>query len=89
MEVEVNRVSNTLFEIILKPRKQMISLRLDPDTVIAYDKLATLLNMKYANTRLRVTRTKLMTLILEEAIKRPDLIEEILSAVSQKFGNGE
>ena len=85
MEVEVNRVSSTLFEIILKPRKQMISLRLDPEIILAYDKLATHLN---THLNAKITRTRLMTLILEEAIKRPDLIKEILS-VSQKFGNGE
>jgi hypothetical protein len=87
MEVEVNRVSSTLFEIILKTRKQMISLRLDSEIVTAYDKLATLLNTKYStNNNTRITRTRLMTLIIEEAIKRPELIEEI---VSQNFGNGE
>ena len=84
MEIEVNRVNETLFEIILRPAKQMISLRLDYDTVIAYDKLAARLNIKYNNKK--ITRTRLMALILEEAIKRPDLVEEILS--SQKFGNG-
>jgi hypothetical protein len=83
--VEVNRVSETLFEIILKPRRQMISLRLNYETILAYDKLATYLNMKYNNNSTKITRTKLMTLILENAIKRPELIEEI---VSQKFGNG-
>jgi len=87
LEIEVNKVSNTLFEIILKSRKQMISLRLDYETVLAYDKLATALNMKY-NTNTRITRTRLMQIILEETIKRPELIEEIVSQVSQKFGNG-
>jgi hypothetical protein len=80
--MEVNRVSNTLFEIILKARKQIVSMRLDRDVILAYDKLATLLNMKY-NMNTRITRTMLMALILENAIKRPELIEEI---VSQKFG---
>jgi spore germination protein YaaH len=84
--VDVNKVSETLFEIILKARKQMISLRLDYDTVLAYDKLATVLNMKYNNNNTRITRTKLMQIILENAVKRPELIEEL---VSQKFGDGE
>jgi hypothetical protein len=82
MEVEVNRVGETLFEIILR-RKQMITLRLDQNTVLAYDKLATALNTKY---NINITRTRLMALILENAIKRPELIEEIVSQVSQKFG---
>ena len=85
MEIEVNRVSSTLFEIVLKPRKQMISLRLDYETILAYDKLAIHLNTKYNNNGTRITRTRLMTLILEEAIRRPELIEEL---VSQKFGEG-
>jgi hypothetical protein len=83
MEVEVNKVSNTIFEIILKTRKQMISLRLDSEIVVAYDKLATLLSIKY-NMNTRITRTRLMALILENAIKRPELIEEI---VSQNLGD--
>ena len=85
LEIEVNRVNETLFEIILRPAKQMISLRLDYDTVLAYEKLATVLNAKYSDPKNRITRTRLMALILEEAIKRPELIEEL---VSQKFGNG-
>ena len=83
MEIEVNRVNETLFEIILRPAKQMISLRLDYETILAYDKLAIHLNMKYNNNGTRITRTKLMQIILEEAIKRPELIEEL---ISQKFG---
>jgi hypothetical protein len=83
MEVEVNRVSGTLFEIIIKQRKQMVSMRLDSDVVLAYDKLATALNTKY---NMRITRTRLMQIILESAVKRPELIEEI---VSQNLGNGE
>ena len=82
MEVEVNRVSSTLFEIVLK-RKQMISLRLDYEVVLAYEKLAARLNIKY-NLRNRITRTRLMKLILENAVKRPELIEEI---VSQNLGD--
>jgi hypothetical protein len=80
MEMEVNRVSSTIFEIILKTRKQMVSMRLDSEIVTAYDKLATLLNMKY-NTR--ISRTRLMSLVLEEAVKRPDII---VTLVSPKFG---
>jgi hypothetical protein len=86
MEVEVNRVSNTLFEIILRQRKQLISLRLDYDIILAYDKLAVHLNMKYNDNKTRITRTKLMQLILENAVKRPELVEEILR-ISQKFGD--
>jgi hypothetical protein len=81
MEVEVNRVGETLFEIILKTRKQMVSMRLDRDVILAYDKLATLLNTKY-NTR--ITRTRLMQIILESAVKRPDII---VTLVSQNLGD--
>jgi len=82
LEVEVNRVSSTLFEITLRPAKKMISLRLDYETILAYEKLAARLNIKY-NDR-KITRTRLMTLILENAVKRPELIEEI---VSQNLGD--
>jgi DNA-binding GntR family transcriptional regulator len=83
MEVEVNRVSSTLFEIMLKTRKQMISLRLDSEIVTAYDKIAALLNMKFNTSNTRITRTRLMQIILESAVKRPDII------VTLVLGNGE
>jgi hypothetical protein len=74
--VEVVRVSDTVFEIILKPRKQIVTLRLNYDTVQAYEKLVAQLNMR--NSNVRVTRTRLMTLILEKVIEKPFLLEEIL-----------
>jgi spore germination protein YaaH len=86
LEIEVNRVNSTLFEIILKPRKQMVTMRLDPTIILAYEKLAVQLNMKY-NNGTRITRTRLMQIILENAVKRPELIEEIL--VSQNLGDNQ
>jgi len=75
--MEVIKLSDTIYEIILKPRKRMISLRLDPDTILAYDKLAIALNMRN-NSNVKITRTMLMTMILERVIQRPDLLNEIL-----------
>jgi hypothetical protein len=73
---EVKRISETLFEIILKPRKQVITLRLSPDVVTAYEKLVAQLNAK--NNSVRLTRTHLMTVILEKIIEKPYLLEEVL-----------
>jgi hypothetical protein len=75
--VEVVRVSDTVFEIILKPRKQIVTLRLNYDTVQAYEKLVAQLNMRNSNS-IRITRTHLMTLILEKLVEKPYLLEEIL-----------
>jgi hypothetical protein len=75
--VEVVRVSDTVFEIILKPRKQVITLRLSPDVVTAYEKLVAQLNAKN-NSNVRLTRTHLMTVILEKIIEKPYLLEEVL-----------
>jgi len=75
--MEVVKLSDTIYEIILKPRKKLISLRLNYDTILAYDKLAVSLNMRN-NSSVKITRTMLMTIILERVIQRPELIEEIL-----------
>jgi hypothetical protein len=77
IRVEVVRVSDTVFEIILKPRKQIVTLRLNYDTVQAYEKLVAQLNAKN-NSNVRLTRTHLMTVILEKIIEKPYLLEEIL-----------
>ena len=76
--MEVVKLNSTVYEIVLKPRKKLISLRLNYDSILAYDKLAVSLNLKNNSSSIRVTRTMLMTLILEKAIQRPELIEEIL-----------
>jgi len=75
--VEVIKLNETVYEIILKPRKRTISLRLDSDVITAYDKLAVSLNMRN-NSNVKITRTMLMTIILERVIQRPDLLSEIL-----------
>jgi len=77
MCVEVIKLNETVYEIILKPRKRTISLRLDSDVITAYDKLAVSLNMRN-NSNVKITRTMLMTIILERVIQRPDLLSEIL-----------
>ena len=75
--MEVIKLNETVYEIILKPRKRTISLRLDSDVITAYDKLAVSLNMRN-NSNVKITRTMLMTIILERVIQRPDLLSEIL-----------
>jgi len=76
--MEVVKLSDTIYEIILKPRRKIISLRLNYDTILAYDKLALSLNLKNSSSNIKVTRTALMTIILERVIQRPDLLSEIL-----------
>jgi hypothetical protein len=74
MRTDVIQVDSTSF-IILPRSSQIISLRLDESTVRQYDKLAVYIS-KLNNQS--ITRSKLMRIVLESVLKRPELLNEIL-----------
>jgi hypothetical protein len=74
MRTDVIQVDSTSF-IILPRSSQIISLRLDENTIKQYDKLA--VHLSRLNNQ-SITRSKLMRIVLESVIRRPELLSEIL-----------
>jgi hypothetical protein len=72
MELEAIQVDKqTLVLLPLTMRKKMISLRLNADTVLQYDKLAAYLSIQ---KNVEISRTHIMEVILEEVLRRPELL---------------
>jgi hypothetical protein len=81
---EVEWIDRDVFVII--PRwKRMVSIRLDQDVLDRLDKYVKTINMRLIQKGERtISRTYLITKIIETVINRPELLNEILGENSNR-----
>jgi hypothetical protein len=81
---EVEWIDRDVFVII--PRwKRMVSIRLDQDVLDRLDKYVKTINMRLIQQGERtISRTYLITKIIETVINRPELLNEILGENSNR-----